>query len=37
MAMVSGGATSSTIRTLVTAAVKFPKSEVSIIRNDQTC
>ncbi|CAM6066390.1 unnamed protein product [Sphagnum tenellum] len=35
MAMVSSGATSSTIRTLVTAAVKFPKSETkgtSILR-----
>lgn len=28
--MVSGGATSSTIRTLVTAAVKFPKSETKV-------
>lgn len=30
MAMVSGGATRSTIRTLVTAAVKFPKSETKV-------
>jgi hypothetical protein len=30
MAMISGGATRSTIRTLVTAAVKFPQSETKV-------